>query len=390
MDPMDAPEARLPDQFDVSLTGWSNPFIEQANRCIIPDQVIFAFREPYCARAFKTSFADGSTTYTMVGTFMQPFPRNGYYGDNYWYEGVTPKLIYTMSPGLSEGRYYYLMNEGWVLRSTMSNGSTGVSGNMTIYSYERGGVVQSGSSNIDWTVTKTGFYSVDYQPPTGNTDPLTITWKCVAGSGVTVGMVYQPLPDLVDKKKVFSARVTGVSVLWKNTSSVLELQGKLLNIQMPANTNWTEYTNFDSLANCKGVKFFAAAKGSYSFLKPSSLNDFLYQQIDQSRPSFDLDALTDYIAIASNVTSVNAHDQMFVFSYSIQYKHTDKWLPLGEPEVKYRDLDVILEALSKSEQHFENPLHLAQIGKYLKDFFGAVIKYGPAALKVAGTIASVL
>lgn len=217
---------------------------------------------------------------------------------------------------------------------------------------------------------------------------------------------HQAVPGYVANfGSVNSYRVTGLALMYSNTSANINLQGSIAGYQIPLGEHWSaliDQNPYTALTN-KGPKMkkMNASTGMYAFVKPASSEDWEYRSYtlwrngilyDSYWPIDDKD--TSKLILVSNIVDFAGRSAEYTLYYNIEYQTTDQW---KNPQFAPLDGGIANEALKHVRglpQYAENPLHIAKIWDAIKSAAKAVVngivKYGPKAVELAGTAASMM
>jgi len=217
---------------------------------------------------------------------------------------------------------------------------------------------------------------------------------------------HQAVPGYVTNfGSVNAYRVTGLALMYSNTSANISLQGSIAGYQIPLGEHWStmiDQNPYTALTN-KGPKMkkMNASTGMYAFVKPASSEDWEYRSYtlwrngilyDSYWPIDDKD--TSKLILVSNIVDFAGRSAEYTLYYNIEYQTTDQW---KNPQFAPLDGGIAKEALKHIRglpQYAENPLHIAKIWDAIKSAAKAVVngivKYGPKAVELAGTAASMM
>jgi hypothetical protein len=198
-------------------------------------------------------------------------------------------------------------------------------------------------------------------------------------------------------------RMLGLSLMYTNTSAAIQLGGTISGFQAGTDDNWQNYV---STASSGSLSLFAsvqdsttlnAARGMYSFLKPTDPRDFDFKddlvtnvQGQPINTNFELDANDSFVAFVMNNPNSEGTSGYHTIRYAVEYLTNDPWRSTG---VSYVDESLASQAIAKIrdfQQFHENPLHWSDlwsgIQKAVKTVANAVVDYGPMAMKLAGML----
>jgi len=190
-----------------------------------------------------------------------------------------------------------------------------------------------------------------------------------------------PLPNVEDVLPVVKAyRVTSVSAMLTNTASPLNRQGQITGIQLPKESNWLDYLDFDTLASLMKSETLNVVNGMYGFLKPTSEDDFEMKVFQFTSSSsdipvdyvFELIPESDFLAIHAQVITTNGQQGYWTPAYNVEYESVSQWTELRVSEADDNDLLRALQLLSNVPQWHENDFHFSDIWDWVKDAASSV------------------
>jgi len=401
---------------------------------------ILSFKKVSCIYDFMINGWDGNTP-TLLANIPSTFvtslasgPKDlGYakiaYGqysegsgtlvhDNIWFAGTCLEA--------QDGRFFWL-DAGTVIQTRVKcTGATVTSGSyafsVDFRKWSLGGIIKqslganthvitaSGTSSINYTVSESGYYAFFISAANNTVVGGSLTnFQFGAGYIVTDQDVMGHLPPasyVQNFGAVGATRVLGASMLYTNTASPLNRQGKIGGVQVPENgTHWSEIYSavnpFNTLMLIPEAEKFEAANGCYGFLKPTQPGDFDFRShvevqagliVDSHYPIDDMSSA--YIAMAVVIETTDGRDGEITFCHSQEYQTTDQY---REPKTPNGSITMYKEGVSfirHVPQWHENPLHLGDIWNTVKGGLrkvgGAIVKYGPAVLEGALKIAPML
>jgi len=197
-------------------------------------------------------------------------------------------------------------------------------------------------------------------------------------------------------------RVNGAAVMFTNTSSTLNEQGKVSGVQAPRGKFWYDYTaSYAQVAGAPGSMRGVAKKGLYGFMKPSGDEDTQLRTYTESNGLVVMDsfwplALEDqpaYLVIRASIDDASGQDGYFTYWWGIEWGTTNKWrnsvIPGGDPLTTMN----VLRELKKLPQWHENPLHIKDILTGLKNVARTAgrmfFQHAPTIMGIADTLANI-
>jgi hypothetical protein len=262
--------------------------------------------------------------------------------------------------------------------SVMSIGANGTktlpanTGNFGTAGYRRWGVRCSASGGNDLTA-------------------FSCTAKLQHSSAV---MAHRPIVTLFSAGDlVRTVRILGTSIMYSNTTKVLDKSGSVVINQVPKGADWEQYVSYTNVAQTSNRGWFSADKGCYGYLRPSQPEDFDlidFKQYDSRGQitsfTYDVVPKSAFLVMFIKVDTNDGQSGKWTVCNALEYESDnqliDKGVGQGNPSV-FNDA---LIAIKEIPQFHENPFHLADILGAAKKVAGAIVKYGPDAINWATKI----
>jgi len=231
-----------------------------------------------------------------------------------------------------------------------------------------------------FSVAVTGYYAFDASVDvfgTGTPAVMSLTFQSfMSGTGMSSMWAQLPLPNLEDVLPVVKAfRVTSVSGMLTNTASPLNRQGQLVGMQLPKETNFLDYLDFDDVSGLAKSETLNVVNGMYGFLKPTSEDDFEMQVFQYSSGTsdvpvdyvFEIIPQSDFLNIHAQVNIQGGQQAYWTPAYNVEYESVSQWSELRVSEAKEADLMIALSLLPSVPQWHENDFHFSDIWDWIKD-----------------------
>jgi len=205
---------------------------------------------------------------------------------------------------------------------------------------------------------------------------------------------------------MLNARVTSLSIEYKNTAPPAGRAGQFVAQQMPANKHWTEQVNtFQKSMAQGGVEFMEITKGGYIWLKPEAETAFQpmqYSNVNQGSllnsfyPIFDRN---DWLFFWASVPqpgsgALTAQSATITVNRSLEYSTLDVWRETSTPKANMQLFKSSFEHLKGVPQVLTNEFHLSELWNMIKPGITSGLKavqdYGPTAVQIAGQLAPML
>lgn len=378
--------------------GWGDFSAAGANN----DTCCFAFRDPYCCCIvpYRTS-----TTSNYSYTFSQQFSQQSMALKIPYLSWSTGAQIH--GPILFPGRlpdqrdqWYYITNG---VASFQNTGATTINITTLLFNddviTDLGLTTIAGGASSSLTSAQTGYVAFRAY---GNANSVTCTGILTIGYGSGLNFSHLALNGMNNNSAAAEAfKMYGVSLMYTNTASPLNRQGKVCGLQVPAGSWWDQYTSYQSLADLESAVSLEAVNGIYGFLKPTQPNDINFRAFDTvTTNSLSTDAYwplrrdSDFLAVALNVLATsNGQDGYFTIAHAFEYRTTDPWREVEMAYIPPDTVDLAMMLVSRCPQWHENPLHLADIWKWIKktsqDVYEGVKDSLPGIVNGATTVAKI-
>lgn len=248
-----------------------------------------------------------------------------------------------------------------------------------------GVISQTTGGTVDYLPTELGYYSwalsTEFNAASG-VGLAVIDNSCVvsvahlAGSGNMSSMWAQlSLPRISESiDSIKSFRISAVSLMLTNTASPLNRQGQVCGLQLPKQTHWYDYTDYEELASASKSHTINVVNGMYGFLKPTSPSDMDMDTcvfpVDETETEyvFSLFPRTDYLCIQANITNVDGLQGYFTPCHHIEFETLSQWYSLDLSKLGKDELDNALRVVARLPQWHENDLHFSDIWNGIKSF----------------------
>lgn len=187
-------------------------------------------------------------------------------------------------------------------------------------------------------------------------------------------------PAVVNSLRIMGAtRTVASSMRLSNFSPNIDLQGSMVAVQASAKDSWLDWMN-GSPDNCYGnvaaaansMKPVSLKKGLFTFVKPTSLEEFEFtnvvdnSNVDTNEAGFNLVDRSPYVIVVTKVAS--ATDQVYNVTCSSLFEFTtdaDGEEP-QQPRNSSESLDLAIQCMRPIPQYAENPEHLKKIWGFIK------------------------
>lgn len=194
-------------------------------------------------------------------------------------------------------------------------------------------------------------------------------------------------------------RIMSGSIFIQNEAAELVKQGNICQAQISGGQDWFHTLAnvqdpglFDVVASYSQTRVGQLAKGGYSFLKPTSEDDFDYHRdslvavlsngipgVTQS--AFDLRTPNDYLCIVMSAGTPGAGDVMVTIQNAVEYKTNNLWLERQIPDTTEAEWRLAMRGVATMVQHYENEIHWRSILRTLGSIASAaapvVAAFGP-------------
>jgi hypothetical protein len=228
---------------------------------------------------------------------------------------------------------------------------------------------------------------------------------------------HHAIPGLfANRDSIMGCRVLAVSAWQMNEAAPLVQQGTLVQLQLPASTQWNQLlsasagagTQYTEITSYEGAEWRQLAKGGYSYHKVSSTDDLRMQtcftfgdqgeasSFDQATDQFyELNDPCDSLVFYSTATAAGSGDSNFEMTWALEFRTNNSFFMELTPTISAEAWKMALEGTATAQQHFDNGIHwsaifktvgkIANIASPILSMFGP---YGKAIGSVAGAVGS--
>lgn len=189
----------------------------------------------------------------------------------------------------------------------------------------------------------------------------------------------------------------GSSLMYTNTASPLNRQGKLLARELPAKTMWHNFIDFDAVANQSLALVKDAPEGLYAFIRPSGNEVGQFRTLQYNTGNlvgtyddeflFTLYPEEPYVLIHAQITTAAGRDAYLTRCISMEYTSLAMFIEQAKGVVSEDDLKIALKLLAELPQFHDNPFHFSDVWDWIKDtakdVWGAVKDVAPIAMAAA-------
>jgi len=338
--------------------------------------------------AFMSDNSDGQPTpWTPHGTVYYPFgiasePKRWVWIDA---SAAKPATVVLAQPVSIDTSQFTFAADLWEAR--------GINETILAATSTAGGL--GAAMNIPLTVTKPGYYAFKLRATGLQSDATCQIYETSAAPS----MAHLSLPDFEKNAAAApSIKTIAASIYIENTVSALNAEGKVTAFQFPKGTDWTTfayggYANFAKVAkNWKGQ----AKNGFFGWLKPGTEADLSsFQTPLDFQGDFTttnsciapIEGQSSYIGVYLQIESAAGRSFEVTTYYGVEYESQDTWRDIQSASVS---IDVYRAALSKlkdMDQFFENPTHIMDIVRGIKNAVKSVantaLSVGPTVMKIA-------
>jgi hypothetical protein len=244
------------------------------------------------------------------------------------------------------------------------------------------------SGYAEYTVAESGYYAFSVEYEAGPAPVVSLIVQ-VGGNGVNFGggvalpqsmcWAQTALPQFeLASEAIQALRVNSFSLMYENTSSPLYRQGQTVMRQLPAESNFFDYTDLSAVANLKDSGVIEAVQGGYLFHKPTSMDEFKLQApfvetnnlvgstnlIDYA---FDVYPEMGSIMIGCTVIDPQGRSGLWYLSDVPEFQTVSQWFDTQKTIVPRDTLEHALLALSQIPQFHSNDFHVSDIWSSIKN-----------------------
>jgi len=281
--------------------------------------------------------------------------------------------------GDADGLGYLWIDNG--LRLVVADVGTVDNGYANLWHYTQGQrvLVQQlglpGNGTVTFTIPFGGYFGLSiFFPTIGANHAINVYHEDITGEEVWRQIA---VPDCANNlTRVQSLCVSAVSALWRNTASYDNAQGDVGAVIIGPGYEWWSILaspatpSYSGIAGTfpNGFKSFFAAKGIYTFLKPSDEEDLEFKTDVKTYPAgqwsfarFNLRSNASYAALVMSVSLDAGRDTTLRLAAHIQYETNDCWADARVPEANVDDWLTAVKMLANVPNITENPLHLKTV-----------------------------
>jgi len=254
---------------------------------------------------------------------------------------------------------------------------------------------------FSYTATITGYYALSFSyilagslvgPFSGN-----IMINTGASTGSTV-WAQRALP-FYDESYAFvdAIRMTGVSLMYTNTTAPIARQGEIVSLQVPRGSAWLQFVSFGTVSTDKKSVTREIINGNYCFLKPGSTSDLdmkIYELPSEDLVNafednvFDAYPQSDFLVTVASANSIAAPQTAYLtFGFALEYTTLSQWIEVRNGTLCDSEIKAALELISSMPQHHENDFHWDDIWSWIKDTASSVWSGVKEVLPIVSAVA---
>lgn len=393
VDPLNNPVVRLGSVYGARDTAKASPYarpnaqwIDLSGNNLPQDSCIAVFRDAYCGYIDTRSGSSTNPASYVIscpapcGTTYQPSSYMNILG---WTSGpqIHDLVLY---PGRVKGdpaNYFYVRGGDTVVVTNNNSGSGTINVNpMSWWDEETTdwGVQNLAGIGGNYTYTAPSDGYVKFLFAAGSINGLVnvrvqINYKFL--QGWCFG--HHAIPGLPqNSQNIQSLKVVSASVMYTNTASPLNREGKIAGLQIAAGEWFANYFGYSNISQVIKSDARSIENGLYGYLRTTQPADFDFQEYDipttsngSSNAFFNLQRNNDALIVCANVSNsfVAGQDGYYTVAYGVEYVTTDTWIQMEKPKVHP---DRVMEAVywaNEFPQWHENPFHLSDIWSWIKE-----------------------
>lgn len=249
-----------------------------------------------------------------------------------------------------------------------------------------------------------GYYALRLESDSATATNLQINALTIYGTGSC--MAHLSLPDFEKNwLRESGVRINCCSMMYSNTSPVMELGGTISGCQFGSKTDWMDLLKLDivtAVQRVKGSQTMDIRRGMHGFLKPTQPEDFriqAYSEIDDLGNFVDsfypLDNRGSFLVFAMAAPGAGQGNEGYLtLRYGIEYLTQDTWASTGPADVPDEAFKEALGYLRNLDQFHENPSHFKEIWKKIKEgakkVFNFMVTKGPGIIKGVQQVGEIL
>jgi hypothetical protein len=252
-----------------------------------------------------------------------------------------------------------------------------------------------GSPNIAVALSVPGYYSFGL---TCQTASATLVSFSLAVSGTTDFYAIEPVPGFLAKKTYLTgARVLSASVLASERSSAMYSGGSVFAAQLPRAQCWYPNATIPILSASQGAYQGDLSKGCYGYHRVLEEEDFIMADCFANTSGNFMGPILPSIQPPGGwcmmlfttplITGAYPGGLMnCVVFFHMEYTTMDMWPEVEQSPMDYLAYRSTLDQIRRFPQFHENPLHWADVGRFLSSVGRGIWKVGPGLLNAMSSV----
>jgi hypothetical protein len=244
-----------------------------------------------------------------------------------------------------------------------------------------------------------GYYAPYFRNTGSSTATLTFSYKIYGGGSC---FAHRSMPQLAGAlPSIEGMRILGASLMYSNTSNILNRGGEIVGYQAGNQENWFDYVSTSSSFAIVSQNADSTTKrmdnGLFGSSKPVQFKDFDYlDEFDYTASGqligshYSLDRASTFLIIVANCTTPAGCLGYWTPRFAVEFMTVDSWRQIAKARMSPEVFKQALLAVRDIEQFYENPIHLSEIWNKIKGFAETVaegvIKYAPTAVSIASKV----
>mgnify|MGYP003571999559 CR=1 FL=1 len=235
----------------------------------------------------------------------------------------------------------------------------------------------------------------------------------VNGYYYAIGMVIEgtsdtwridPMPDF-DRHygQANELRLNAASMLVTPECAVAQRSGVVKCVQIKKLHSWVDGIGMDSLEALGLPVTYSFERGAYGYLKPLSAASYEFKTTIHRRSNGLVENVFEPLLTGADtiVFSLEVPQSSTVVAYpaallrlttvcALEFTSSSTWLEYGVASLPPGKFAEALEHIAREQQFFENETHVEAIHRFLRAGVDGVLKYGPAVMRIALFLSSML
>lgn len=252
-----------------------------------------------------------------------------------------------------------------------------------------------GAVVLNITVNQDGYWGVDLETDTADCTVTSATYSYTS-TGPTIAHLCSPQLE-TNYANIQRMRINAHSILASDVANLLSRNGSILARRVPGDESWVSNCTFAQLSPLADRQMLKADKGAYMILQPDTDVDFEFVDISNTNgiclASYTISPSSAFNVLVVQVVEVGGTYPGGIFSVQ-DYQHVEfttdlQWFDTSVTSVPLAISNNLLDELGAIAWLYDNPLHIADIKRFLSRVATSVIEWAPKVISGIQTAATV-